>query len=134
MMSLSNDITSMIYEYVFNSTKMMLTRENYIKYHPFLRCKINKGSYDNYTRYIIRKDAYFVLEQSLNEKGDEWITNKKYNYKNEVYSDYLCFLSSYSLYNNSSNCRKLIQDFEKERRLGKNRFKKNSSTIIRWTN
>uniref|UniRef100_A0A6C0KP18 Uncharacterized protein n=1 Tax=viral metagenome TaxID=1070528 RepID=A0A6C0KP18_9ZZZZ len=58
---------------------------------------------------------------------------KKYYYKNCIYSNYLIFLESYSIENESSKCRKIIIDLLEELGLSKNRFKKkNVIKYIRW--
>jgi hypothetical protein len=82
---------------------------------------------------MVRQDNSFVFNQLLIENEKKWLNMKKYYYKNCIYANYLIFLDSYSLENESTNCRKLLIELFEELGLSKNRFKKkNIITYIRW--
>ena len=57
---------------------------------------------------------------------------KKYYYKECIYGNYLNFIESYAIENESTNCRKLILKLFEEEGLSKNRHKKNAIRYIRW--
>jgi hypothetical protein len=81
---------------------------------------------------MIRQDNDFVFKQLLKENYQRWLNMKKCYYKNCIYSNYITFLESYAIDNESTKCRKLIIDLFQELGLSKNQHKKNVSKYIRW--
>ena len=57
---------------------------------------------------------------------------KNYYYKNGIHSNYIVFLESYAIDNESVKCRKIIGELFEELGLRKNQHKKNSIKYIRW--
>jgi hypothetical protein len=130
---LADEIVDSINSYIPKIVKVFLSKENYIRDHCMVRKYINKRNIENYFRTIIRQDNSFVFNQLLIENKNKWLNMKKYYYKNSIYSNYLIFLESYALENESTNCRNLLIEIIGELGLNKNRFKKkNIIKYIRW--
>ncbi len=81
---------------------------------------------------MVRQDNDFVFKQLLVENYKRWSNMKKYYYKESIYSNYVHFLDSYAIDNDSTKCRKIIQELFKELGLSKNQHKKNTIRYIRW--
>jgi hypothetical protein len=81
---------------------------------------------------MVRQDNDFVFKRLLEENYIRWLNMKDYYYKNGVHSNYIVFLESYAIDNESSKCRKIISDFFLEQGLSKNQHKKNTIRYIRW--
>jgi hypothetical protein len=130
---LADELIGMIYEYIPKIVKVFLSKQMYLEDHMIIRNYINKMNIEKYIRTIIRQDNSFVLNQLLIENKKKWLNMKKYYYKNGIYANYLIFLESYSLENESTKCRQLILSLLEELGLTKNRFKKkNIIRYIRW--
>ena len=93
---------------------------------------INKSNIENYYRAMIRQDNDFVLKQLLVENQKKWFNMKKYYYKTCIYTNYITFMESYAIENQSTKCRKLIFELFQELGLNKNQHKKNIIKYIRW--
>lgn len=111
-----------------------LTKKNYIKYHKHVKEWIPKDLYENYLRDMIRRDNDFVFNLLVKENYKKWLQIKKYKYKNTIYGNYICFIDSFCIENQSTNCRNLLKDFLNKTGLSKNQHKKNTITNIIWTN
>lgn len=130
---LADELIGLIYEYIPRIVKVFLSKQMYLEDHWLIRNYINKMNIEKYIRTIIRQDNSFVLNQLLIENIKKWLYMKKYYYKNCIYANYLIFLDSYSLENESTKCRQLILSLLEELGLTKNRFKKkNIIRYIRW--
>jgi len=129
---LPNELTDIIFSYIPTSISVFLNKANYIKYHKSIKKYINKGNIENYIRCMVRQDNDFVLKQLLNENFNLWINMKKYYYKTCIYTDYISFIESYAIDNESTKCKQAIYDFFKELGLSKNQHKKNICKYIRW--
>ena len=131
--NLADELIELIFDYVPKIVKVFLSKQIYLEDHWIVRKHINKRDIENYIRTVVRQDNSFVFKQLLIENEKKWLNMKKYYYKNCIYANYLIFLDSYSLENESSNCRKLLIELIEELGLSKNRFKKkNIITYIRW--
>jgi len=131
--NLADELIELIFDYVPKIVKVFLSKHNYLEDHWLIRNHINKRDIENYIRTMVRQDNSFVFNQLLIENEKKWLNMKKYYYKNCIYANYLIFLDSYSLENESTNCRKLLIELFGELGLSKNRFKKkNIITYIRW--
>ena len=81
---------------------------------------------------MVRQDNHFVFKQMLTENFGRWTNMKKYYYKNCIYFNYIYFLESYAIDNESPKCRKIILELFEELGLRKNQHKKNVNRYIRW--
>lgn len=130
---LADELVGLIFDYIPKIVKVFLSKEKYLEDHILIRKHINKRHIENYIRTMVRQDNSFVFNQLLIENEKKWLNMKKYYYKNCIYANYLIFLDSYSLENESTNCRKLLIELFGELGLNKNRFKKkNIISYIRW--
>ena len=127
------ELVDIIYSYIPKKITTFLSKTNYIKEHHFItECMIKNGQIENYIRAMIRQDNDFVFNQLLRENYKRWLIVKKYYYKDCIHLNYLIFLESYSIENQSTKCRKLIGELLKELGLSKNQHKKNTIKYIRW--
>jgi hypothetical protein len=68
----------------------------------------------------------------LVENYNRWLNMRKYYYQESIYGNYLNFLESYAIDNQSTKCRKLLLKLFEEEGLSKNQHKKNTIRYIRW--
>jgi hypothetical protein len=129
---LPDELIDIIYSFIPKVVTTFLTKENYIRDHHLIRNFINKKNIEQYVRCMIRQDNDFVFNQLIFENYQRWLNMKKYYYKETIYADYIHFLVSYAIDNDSIKCRKIIQDLFEELGLSKNQHKKNRFKYIRW--
>ena len=111
-----------------------LNKKYYIKYHKYVKEWIPKDLFENYLRDAVRRDNDFVFDLLVKENYKKWLQIKKYRYKNTIYGNYICFIDSFCIENNSTNCRNLLKEFLNKTGLSKNQHKKNTITNIIWRN
>lgn len=126
------ELVDIVYSYIPKSVTIFLSKQNYIKDHHLIRKLINKRNIEQYIRTMIRQDNDFVFKQLLVENYNRWLNMKNYYYKECIYANYLNFLDSYTIDNESTKCRKILINFIEEEGLGKNQHKKNRYRYIRW--
>ena len=129
---LSYELTDIIYSYIPKIVTIFLTQKNYVKEHHLLRNMIIKRNIEQYIRTMVRQDNDFVFKLLLVENYKRWLNMKKYYYEECIYGNYVNFLESYAIDNNSLKCRKLIINIFEEEGLNKNQHKKNIIRYIRW--
>ena len=126
-------LVDIIHSYVPKLTHVFLNRTKYKKDHYLVTQNIiNNGQMENYIRAMLRQDNHFVFAQLLKENYNRWLNMKDYYYKNCIHSNYIIFLESYAIDNESTKCRKVIGDFFLQEGLSKNQHKKNTIRYIRW--
>jgi hypothetical protein len=130
--NLPDELIREVYLYVPKIVKLFLTKKNYIQDHHLMKQHINKSNIENYYRAMVRQDNDFVLKQLLVENQKKWFSMKKYYYKTCIYTNYITFIESYAIENQSTKCRKLIKELFVELGLSKNQHKKNIIKYIRW--
>ena len=129
---LPDELKDIIMSYMMEKVTNFLTKHSYIQNHTIITRYINRKQMENYIRTMIRQDNEFVFEQLLKENWKRWVQMKKYYYRTCIYLNYLYFLESYCLDNQSEKCRKKIMDLIVEQGISKNQHKKNIVTYIRW--
>jgi hypothetical protein len=129
------ELIRIIKKYIPIPILVYLNKYYYIKYHYSIKRYIIKDQFENYVRNIIKRDYSLVFSQIFKENVKKWILLKKYNYKNNIYSNYIYFLLDLCLENESTNCQNIIKKYLKESGLSKNQHKKNTIINIRgqWT-
>jgi hypothetical protein len=130
--TLSDDIIILIKEFIPYKTLVFVNNNYYKLYHSTIQ--INITLYENYVRDMVRKDNYFVFEKILQENFDRWMKNKKYRYKNMIFTDYICFINYFCIENDSDKCKLVLYEYLQKRHLCKNLHKKNIIKYIKWTN
>ena len=128
----STDIIDIIKSYIPNIYLIFVNKNYYTKYHYLIKELIPKKNYEEYIRYVIRKDNDILFQYILNDNINHFFKIKNYIYKNIKYSNYLYFLIDFCIDNNSNNCRNILKEIMKELRLCQNRHKKNTYIHIRW--
>jgi len=129
---LPNDLIMLIQSYLPKSSLIFLNNYYYKKYHYLVKTLIDKNSFENYIRDIIRRDNEFVFLHILLDFHKNISKIKHFIYKNVMYKKYYYFLIDFCISNNSIKCRNVLNDFLKEQGLCQNRHKKNSIIHIRW--
>jgi hypothetical protein len=129
---LPNEIEDIIYSYIPITKTILLSKKNYLESHKLLRNTIDKLDIENYIRTMIRQDNDFVFEQLLIENYNKWLNMKNYYYKDCDYANYLMFLKSYAIDNESTKCLDLLLELFEELGLCKNQHKKKAFKYIRW--
>jgi hypothetical protein len=130
--SLPDELIYIVYSYIPKSVTMFLTKKKYIEDHHLIRQFIDKRKIEQYIRAMVRDDNEFVFKQLLVENYKRWLNMRKYYYKECIYGNYLNFLESYAIDNQSTKCRKIMLNFFEEEGLSKNQHKKNTIRYIRW--
>jgi hypothetical protein len=129
---LPNEIEDIIYSYIPITKTILLSKKHYLESHKLLRQTIDKLDIENYIRTMIRQDNDFVFEQLLIENYNKWLNMKNYYYKDCDYANYLIFLKSYAIDNESTKCLDLLLELFEELGLCKNQHKKKVFKYIRW--
>jgi len=129
---LPDELNIIIKSYIPNIVSCFLTKKMYIRFHYLIRKHINKREIENYIRTMVRQDNYFVFERILIENCSKWLNMSQFYYKNCIYPNYLYFLEDYCIDNESTRCRKLLNNLLEELGLSKNQHKKNVIKYIRW--
>jgi hypothetical protein len=121
-----------IYSYIPKKVTVFLNKQTYITEHDLVKKFINPKKIEDYIRTIIRRDHDFIFSRLLVENYYRWINMKEYYYKDRIFLNYLIFLDTYALDNESIKCRKLIKELFEILGLSKNQHKKNNIKYIRW--
>ena len=126
------ELIMLIKSFLPKTTLLFLNNHYYKKYHYLIKKYINKHTFENYIRTIIRRDNSFVFSQILIDYNKDLSKIKQYIYKNIMYKKYYYFLIDYCITNNSIKCRDILNEFLKLQGLCQNRHKKNTFIHIRW--
>lgn len=104
---LPTEMIDIIKGYIPISVRILLNKTQYLLYHPI----IYYAAGDNYVRHIVRDDHSFVFEQIAKERKKQWKYQKKYKYKNNIYKNYIHFLSAFCIENQATGCRNILNRF-----------------------
>ena len=129
---LPTDILRYIYTFVPTTSKLWLTKHNYIRDHHLVWDLIPSDQIENYIREMVNRDNSFVFSFILKENFNRWLSFKKYHYKSIIYSNYIYFLLGLCVDSQSPKCRNVIRCKLEQTGLSKNEHKKNITTNIRW--
>ena len=111
--------------------KVLLDKENYLKYHPYI--KNNITLYNNYIRDMIRLDYGYVFERLVKENINIWlIPQKHYVYNNITFKDYLNYIHYLINKYNSNSCKNILYENLKNSGLQKKWHKNNINKNIQW--
>lgn len=125
-------LIDIVYLYIPKSVTMFLSKKNYVENHHCIREFIDRRKIEEYIRAMIKDDNDFVVKYLLVENYERWLNMRKYYYKECIYGNYLNFLESYAIDNESIRCRKLLIKLFEEQGLSKKKHKKNTYRYIRW--
>ena len=128
--SLPEDIINYIKEFMPKTYFVFTNKSDYTLYHYIIRNKIN--NYENYVRFIIKRDCYFVFDTIIRENYQKWQKFTAVFYKNITYKNYLYFIINFCIENDSVYCYKVLNNFIEEQGLCKNLHKKNMLKYIKW--
>jgi len=128
------EIEMYIQDFIPKQVLCFLNKKYYVKYHKYIKDWVAKELYENYLRDMVRRDNDFVFNFLVKENYKKWLKIKKYRYKNIIYGNYICFMESFCIENQSTNCRNSLKEFLNKTGLSKNQHKKNTITNIIWRN
>lgn len=127
--TLNDDLLGVIYKHLHQvlppTTKVWLTRDDYIIHHKSVKSLISPRFYDNYVHDIVRHDCAFVFEQLLKEHFQKWHKWKKYIFKGSTYKTYLSFLMDYASLNHSLKCIYVLNKYASLYGFSRNWYKQN---------
>ena len=126
---LPEDIVNLIGEFLPLTITVFLNKKNYEDNQEFITCD------DKNIRNIIRKDYYYLFQQKLKKNYKKWNKIRRWIYKNEIYPTFNIYLRYLCINFQSSKCKKILDDYEKE--IGsfkKKKFKNIRSIRCRWSN
>ena len=129
---LPDELEDIVYSYIPKSVTIFLTKQNYIREHHLIKKFIKIKNTENYIRSMVRQDNDFVFTQLLVENYNKWLNMKKYYYRECIFGNYLIFLESYAIDNDSNKCRKILFELFEKESLSKNKHKKNTNKYVRW--
>ena len=131
---LPHELVSIIHSYVPPITTLFWSKLLYNANHILLQQYIatHNKNIEEYIRTIIRKDHEFVFSQLLVDNLQRWLNLKNYFDKDCIYLNYLVFLKSYCIDNDSKKCKELLQHTLDKLGLSKNQHKKNLIKYIKW--
>jgi predicted ABC-type ATPase len=122
------DCNSILYD-VFHNIKEKPENEDEL-YERILQSTVLK--IEEYIRTMIRQDNEFVFDTMLSENWEKWLSMKKCYYRGCIYSNYLIFLNTYCVENESYKCKQILTDYFLKQGMSKNQHKKNAVKYIRW--
>ena len=125
---LPTDIVCIIYNYLISYIRSLLQKSEYIKLIPY----ISSQKYNSYTRFIIKNDYDFVFSKLMDQNWINWSKTTKYFYNNNTFNNYVQFINTYAIKNNSQKIRKKLMEYNKNRVNKKP--KKTSQRTIKWNN
>lgn len=126
------ELKNEIFDFLPNEKLIFTNKEYYEAYHPLVYNLIPKRFTENYIRDMVARDNAFVFNYILREKYHKWEKIKDYVFKNVVYPNYLQFILSYCIMNESTKCKNVYYDYLKEQGITENQHKKNVVKHIRW--
>lgn len=99
------------------------SRRVYLRAHR-MGSPVPAGVYESFLRDMVRKDCDFVFATELRRRGQVWLHQKRYVYKQTIYANYVSFLKDYCLEHGADRCLRCLQDCWDEWGLSQNESKK----------
>ena len=133
MEKIPDEILQEIFYFIPSSTKKLLNKKLF-KSHYFVivtQTKINT-QYHNYMRHLLHNNCYLHIQINLDIHYIKFLKLKRWRYKNKTYPNYLMFMKSFALYNDSQKTYQLLKDYLHPSK--KNKYKRIRTKNIRWTN
>ena len=100
--TLPDELEDIVYSYIPKSAMIFVTKQNYLTSHHLVRSLVNRKNIENYIRSMVRQDNDFVFKLLLVENYNRWLNMTKYYYKECIFNNYLMFLESYAIDNQST--------------------------------
>jgi len=125
-------LLEIIKAYLPSSVLVLLNKTLYFSHHHIIKKKIPYYNMQLYIRKTIRQDHEFVFMQVVSEKFMDWFLLKNYLNGNTIYANYLYFIKTYCVDNESYKCWKALNFFLKKLGLCQNQHKKIITRNIKW--
>jgi hypothetical protein len=131
---LPNEIVSIIESYVPAIVKVFWNKTMYEANHKLIIhfLSLHNKNIEEYIRSIIRKDNDYVFSHLLVDNLSKWQNLRNYLNRDCIYINYLVFLNSYCIDNDSKKCKKILEEILEKLGLSKNQHKKNLIKYIKW--
>ena len=124
-----NYLIHKIISYLNPKTQMLISNRYYKLIKPSLVLKDKHNFYIN----IIKKNLdNTLLEYLNNETYNYWFIQKKINYNNYTFTDYISLLKHISIEHNAFKCRPIIDNLIKKSSYKENKHKKKMYKNIIW--
>lgn len=130
--NLPDELLNIIFLYLDNRIKATLNKTYYFKYNNLLQNNFSFERYNSLVRNIIRNDDIFVFNHIINDNFNKWLSLNKYNYKNNIYENYIIFLIYYCNKYSSNKCKNLIYNFLNKSGIKKILLKNNRTKYSKW--
>ena len=130
--NLPDELLNIIFLYLDNRIKATLNKTYYFKYNNLLQNNFSFERYNSLVRNIIRNDDIFVFNHIINDNFNKWLSLNKYNYKNNIYENYIIFLIYYCNKYSSNKCKNLIYNFLNKSGIKKILLKNNRTIYSKW--
>ena len=103
---------------------------------PFRSISYKKNfTFQTYIKKIIANNMNYIFEMLIKHKYNHWINIKKYRYRGYKYSNYIQYLEQLCIQMESTLCKNVICDFEKNKGIiRKKRDKKIRRINNTWSN
>jgi hypothetical protein len=125
LFKIPDELLAIIYSFLPNKIKMKISRKIYLENHYILKpILLNKNCFESYVRNIIRRDHNFVFERVFNENVNSWLSKKNVEYNYCIYANYLHFLRSFCMEQESTRCKTIIDNYLKKGGMSINQHKK----------
>jgi hypothetical protein len=131
LIDLPDDIIYIILDFIPRQNIACLNSSFYNTYHHLLKYYISM--YESYVRDMIKRDNNYVFEKLVRENMNNWIENRRYRYKNMIFSNYIYFVLYFCMEQHSEKCYELLMNELLKRDLCRNLHKKNIIKYIKWT-
>lgn len=124
---LPNDLKFIIYDYIPNYCKALLTKNNYIRFFPDRQSYLKKYIWGNhiglhkkfhfntYIRYILKYDFDFIFQLLLKLHHNRWHKLNKFKYKKKLYKTYACYITEYCIENKRLKCLQRLKEFQRKK-------------------
>tara|TARA_Y100000591_G_C21789109_1_gene675545 strand:+ start:384 stop:791 length:408 start_codon:yes stop_codon:yes gene_type:complete len=103
---LPNDVINIIFSYLSIRNKIFLNNTYYKLYNKYIYNYIK--NYQSYIRDIIRNDYSYVFNYIIEKDINNWLTDNRFIYYNNIYNKYIDFILSYARKNNANKCLYLL--------------------------
>ena len=131
MESFPKDILNILFTFIPSTSKKLLNKELFkVHYYVVEKNKIFNKEYQNYLRYLIRKNCDLHVGIILDINHFKFNKLKNWKYKNNTYPTYTIYLRSFARENNAVKTLDLLNEYVEPIK----KYKRIRTKNIRWTN
>lgn len=108
LLSLPQEIREHIFKYIPPRDLIFLNKKYYSYYHRLLHENMVKARFENYIRFIIKKDLSYCFELVLKENKASW--SKRSVFYRKVKEPYFNHINLMCIRNKAQKCRKILKN------------------------